>query len=102
MQRDLSFLVAFADDGDRVDDGVDVVAFDGGDLADPESGVGGEQDHRAGPPVHPGVEQDRKVFVGDRSGPALLDLRRGAIVVGSSTRRPVMISHLHQALIAPW
>ena len=83
----LSFLVAFADDGDGVDDGVDVVAFDGGDLADPEAGVGGEQDHRPGPLVHPGVEQDGEVFVGDRAGPAFLDLRGGGDgggVVGAS------------------
>jgi len=77
MQRYLSFLVALADDDDGVDDGVDVVAFDGGDLADPQAGVGGEQDHRPGPAVHPGVEQDRQVLVGDRPRPALLDLRGG-------------------------
>jgi len=77
VQGYLSFFVAFADDTDGVDDGVDVVAFDGGDLADPEPGVGGEQDHRPGPPVHAGGEQDREVLVGDGPGPTFLDFRCG-------------------------
>ncbi|MET3808232.1 hypothetical protein ABIB25_005261 [Nakamurella sp. UYEF19] len=77
MQWYLAFLVALADDGDGVDDGVDVIALDGGDLADPQAGVGREQDHRPGSPVHTGVEQDLQVFVGDGPGPALLHLGGG-------------------------
>ena len=73
VQGYLSFFVAFPHHGD----GVDVVALDGGDLADPEAGVSGEQDHRPRAFVHPGVQQDHQVLVGDRAGSALLDLRGG-------------------------
>ena len=57
MHWDVPALVPLAGDRDRPGDQVDVFAADLGDLADPHAGVGAQQDHRAGSPVHPGRQQ---------------------------------------------
>src|SRR5664279_4627585 len=53
MQRDVTGLLALARDRNGARDQVDVLTADRRDLADPQTGVRAEQDHRPSPPGHP-------------------------------------------------
>jgi len=77
MERDVAVLLALARDRDGASDQVDVLTADRRDLADPQTGVRAEQDHRPSPPGHPRAEQDGEVLVGDRPRSTLGHLRGG-------------------------
>src|SRR5664279_2421297 len=64
MQRDVTGLLALARERNGASDQVDVLTADRRNLADPQTGVRAEQDHRPSPPGHPRAEQDGEVLVG--------------------------------------
>src|SRR5664279_5475641 len=91
MQRDVTGLLALAGDRDRAGDQVDVLTADRGDLADPQTRVRAEQDHRPSPPGHPRAEQDGEVLR-QRAGGLSAKTIQERLAVVSRLSDPVRLS----------
>ena len=72
MEWDVAGLVNLAGDRDGVVDQIKVLLADRCDLADPQAGVGAEQDLRPGAAVHPDVQQTTKCSSATGRGSAVV------------------------------